>query len=264
MGKANGPRKFTQALLFFWGKNSAEYGPALWAALHEMENYYKRLQPELTFKRFYINAEAPDLDLSTSDWKTLESLSNVKTFGFVPDPPNESELIKHTFPESTITGPSSRTLDQKRLAVAVRRLLGITNDGHCLLLITDRLITPPPEWRYIIWEVVSNTGVVSTAPTDPGYWRSNVPNRVAYIKHRVRCAGLSIIGGMLGLTPCSNPECYRYDDVDSVLVLDTMTALGPEHRIDSLTEQGFEPDTSDPALVQEIVSRSLARTRRFE
>jgi hypothetical protein len=258
---AIGSGTFNQALLFFDEKNSHEQGPALWAALHEVERFFRLAQPNLTFHRFYISPQVPSLGTLESAWRSVGRLITRQGSEYVPDLPSASEFIEARIPVTAVASRSSRTYDQSKLAQEVRRLLSLgPSDGH-LLIVTDRLITPPEKWRYIIWDIGPEAGVISSAPVDPAYWRDVEPHRIAYLKHRVRCSAMTITGIFLGIERCENPECYMFDDVDSITVLDTMTEFGPEHEVDGLTGMGFEALASDPSVVQVPLRKEQAHWR---
>jgi hypothetical protein len=127
-----------------------------------------------------------------------------------------------------------------------------------LLLVTDQEITPPPDWRYVLWDSCRNGVVVSIAPIDPHYWSERGEYRVQTIKHRVRVACCAALSEMLGLERCDNPTCLLYASVDSVISLDQMILLGPEHNIPALADHGFDARPSDPAQVQPIITPVFA------
>ena len=83
--------------------------------------------------------------------------------------------------------------------------------------------------------------VVSLAPLDPRYWGERMPHdeRVGTIKRRARAAMLAIVGALVGLQRCANDRCYLFADINSVLQLDEMTHLGPEHEVEALAFRGF-------------------------
>ena len=122
------------------------------------------------------------------------------------------------------------------------------------MLVTDVELTPPPDWRYIIWDTFPLGCVVSLAPLDPRYWGERMPHdeRVGTIKRRARAAMLAIVGALVGLQRCANDRCYLFADINSVLRLDEMTHLGPEHEVEALAFRGFVDETS-PEDAQEVV-----------
>lgn len=125
------------------------------------------------------------------------------------------------------------------------------------MIVTDQEIEPPSGWRYIIWSEVFCGKVISIAPTDPLYWRERTSNREGAIKHRVRTAGLNIVGVHLGLARCDNPNCFLFDDVSSAAVLDNMLVLGKEHGWTSLDGLGYSPRPRIPALLQSMTKAPL-------
>jgi hypothetical protein len=66
---------------------------------------------------------------------------------------------------------------------------------------------------------------------------------------------MSVCGEFLGLKACRNPQCFRFDPIDSVPKLDYVTRLGPEHRDEAadLVGWGFDPSVTDPTLVHKVV-----------
>jgi len=260
-----GTGTFVQALLFFDERNSLEQGPALWAALHEVERFYRRAEPNLSFQRYFISSTVPTISTITSAWRNIGRLLTRQglEYEYTPDVPQDRERVTATIPPTAVAGPSPKTYDQNKLALEVRRHLNLGASADNLLIVTDRPITPPEGWRYIIWEITSGAGVISTATVDPNYWRDSEPNRIARIKHRTRSAAITITGCQLGLSRCENPGCYMFDDVDSYAVLDLMVELGPEHGIEALSSTGFEADVNDPSVVQVPVVKDRIRARRW-
>jgi hypothetical protein len=229
------PERFTQALVLGDPKRSHDVAAALWAALLEVQAFYAPYR-QVSMRRFYLGDFVPQSLISrlTKDelWRqggvSLDQLRRAK-------------------------GPFVRA-NKETVDAFVRRELAVPK-GDRLLVVTDFEITPPAGWRYIIWDDVNGTEVVSTAPVDPRYWRMAEDQRVAVIKHRVRTACLSVIGDWLGLTPCENETCFLYSDVESSTVLDTMVHLGEEHKVSVLAWRGFEPLVDDPERVQPVIER---------
>jgi hypothetical protein len=83
---------------------------------------------------------------------------------------------------------------------------------------------------------------------------------VAIIKHRIRTAGLSVVGTFLGLKRCDEENCFLFDDVDSVTRLDDMVYLGGDHGLPELANRGFATRPDDPNRVQTI--EPVRRPRR--
>lgn len=260
-------------LLFRDGDASLELGPPLWAAFQEVEQFYQVLWPKQAFRRVYLASRVPDAIRAAVplDWEATHAALSDDGFW------------------RQAQGRYTRTFDQERLGELVREhlihqalpersgyvewLRSGRGDGSearepwdvnqvrdlTMILVTDVQITPPPEWRYIIWDDVRAGWVISIAPTDPKYWQASDEDRAATIKHRIRTACLCTIGELLGLGRCQNPACLLYADVESASVLDDMILLGPEHRKRKLTDHGFDPCPRQPAEVQPIVANPGAR-----
>jgi predicted Zn-dependent protease len=253
-----------QAVALFEEKNASDYGLALWAALHEVDGFYSLSPTKIEYRRFYIAPSPPNYSL-------FGSLS--RAFGkWIPGEQLQSalQLLRHdqvissSKPSAELTLGPRRTYDQAQLAATIRNLVDPNDSGDHLMVITDRPITPPANWRYIIWETdpSANTSIISVAPLDPEYWRDKDPDRVTQIKIRARNAALSITGTLIGLKRCGNPVCFLFDDVDSVTVLDDMHELGPEHNLTALSGYGFGDKISDPTRVQNTTFQPpLARER---
>lgn len=134
-------------------------------------------------------------------------------------------------------GQYSRTLDQYWLAEHLR---GRIPEGNATVLVTDQEITPPREWRYVIWDSpLPRVTVASIAPLDPAYWGSRPEDRLAILKRRTRAMLIATTGAHLGLSRCDNSRCFLFSNVDSVTTLDEMVAIGEEHRLAALADVGF-------------------------
>jgi hypothetical protein len=248
------PVRIVQVLLLVDGETSLEVGPALWAMLLEIERFYNMDQPRISFQRFYISPQVPKVNLLDAARRNLDRLlRGGKAVDDALMQLRPAQRVEKAVSSKDSTGRFRRTCDQRKLGQVVRDLIGIGPDAGLLFIVTDREITPPPEWRYIIWDDFEGGAVVSMVPTDPKYWRHQDPGRIATIKHRVRTATLSITGQFLGLERCENPGCFLYADVGSVTNLDLMTHLGDEHELPKLAGRGFQPAGADPAVVQSVV-----------
>lgn len=245
-----GSTRIIQLLVLFEEESVRELSPALWATLVESERFYNFDQPRATFERHFISPHEPPSSL------LLSTVRSVARF-FGRDIDNAQALLceqeRRSYPAESvrsIRGKFAKTIDQTKMWRAARTLLGNDEAGAFLQIVTDLEITPPPEWRYIIWDGDERNAVISVAPTDPKYWRQPDPSRFATIKHRVRTACLSITGAHLGLERCDNCSCFLYSDVGSVVTLDSMTELGSEHRLPRLSGFGFDATPRDVATVQ--------------
>ncbi len=127
------------------------------------------------------------------------------------------EVIATSLPSIETTERFRSTIDQGKLARICRNVTKSEDLDQHLVIVTDRAITPPPGFRYIIWDDVPDLDatIVSVATLDPLYWRNSEPGRVMTIKNCLRNAMLSITGGLLGLHECNNDECFMCEDVDS-------------------------------------------------
>jgi hypothetical protein len=244
----------TQVLLLFDEKNSKDYGLALWAALSEVEQFYNLNERRVEIRRLYISPYVP----APGIWSTVLSFLQA---GFKSPlellrqgEQMKDEQIQTPLPDEGLKDRNEKTYDQAKLLKVTReRIMQAQNErwaNSALLIVTDRPITPPPEWRYIIWETGPAGAVLSITPLDPDYWRDPDPRRVATIKSRVRAATLAICGGYLGLERCKNPRCYMFDEVDSVVILDRMIELGSEHPSDKSVGFGFAQTADDPNTIQ--------------
>jgi hypothetical protein len=214
-----------------------ELGPALWAAFREVESFYNSDMRRAAFRRFFLSEQTP----SEQVLELLRAGQDAAT----PQP------LWHQAPPSLweVNGSRQvRTYDARKINASVRDLLGDQLTGTPVI-VTDQELTPPPDWRYILFE----NRVISLAPMDPKYWRTKDPRRVATIKHRARTTCLLNVGSLLGLGRCGNDHCFLYSNIDSVMRLDAMIKLGGEHNIVGLENRGFEVFSDEPQAVQPIL-----------
>jgi hypothetical protein len=212
-------------------ENSRWAGPALWVACKEVQRFYAprgrwldvplfgdsvaHVQP--SFRRHYVSPEAPDgipCDAAITDKNRIESIL-----------------------AESVARPD--VYDHALLGPLVHEMVGASGTS---VVITDVEILPPPEWRYMIWDVAPRSAVISIAPLDPAYWvRRGLEDgdRVARTKSRARAAAMTVIGSLLGIGRCHNEHCYMLAIVDSVLRLDEMTYIGPEHGVKELVGRTF-------------------------
>lgn len=214
-----------------------ELGPALWAAFREVESFYNSDTQRAAFRRFFLSEQEPSE-------RVLRFLRESQdTAAAAP--------LWHQAPPSLweVNGNRQvRTYEARKISASVRDLLGDQLTGTPII-VTDQELTPPPQWRYILWE----SRVISLSPMDPNYWRTKDPRRVATLKHRARTTCLLNAGQMLGLGRCRNDHCFLYSNVDSVMRLDAMVKLGEEHNLPGLQNRGFEVSSDDPQVVQPIL-----------
>lgn len=244
--------KIMQALVLFDEKNAKDYGLALWAAFHEVEQFYRPAAPDTEYSRYYICPEIPEKNLLE---RAIQSLGNVFAGNNVT---SVLDLIKPTellcSPEliKELSEPFRRGLDRIRLAKSIRKIISVNSSEAHLMIVTDRAFTPPPRWRYIIWDVIPhlNASVISVATLDPFYWRDmHNPNRVLTVKTRMRSVAMSVIGEQLGLKYCQNPNCFMFDAIDSVAALDLTKLIGAEHKNSIFENRFFNDSMKDPSAV---------------
>lgn len=245
--------KIVQVLLLSDDKFNVEMGPLLWAALIEAESFYNAsVSTHRKFERYYAAPSVPKLNTFGTTFRGLgrrlfgdsgmrESLELLSA---------DQSISNSAVDYADASGRYAKTYNRDKLADAVRKLVK-SNDAF-LEIVTDRELTPPRDWRYIIWGDIDQGSVISTAPLDPHYWRDRDTDRVSSIKHRARTAILAVTGEALGMQRCQNPTCFLFEFVESVLALDLMTELGPEHSVPDLVGVTFEP-FSDPGTIQRIV-----------
>ena len=227
----------TQVLLLADTDRLETTGPALWAMLDEVVAIFNTggqvVHPE---RRFVTPLPVPDLEAVSAENERLVLGSDI-----VP----------------LLEGPGrfASTLDPAPLAERVMEVLA--EHGHeagSLLVVTDQEITPPPEWRYILWDGGDGWSVVSTAAMDPEYWGLLDEDRTSRIKRRARAACISAVGEMLELERCRNSRCFLLGNVDSVRRLDRMRLIGDEHReFPAAGRVGFVHDEVDPAAREPVV-----------
>ncbi|WP_164933649.1 hypothetical protein [Bradyrhizobium guangzhouense] len=255
------PVKMIQALALFDEKTAGDCGLALWAAFHEVEEFYKRAGARIDYQRYFI---APVMPAAPFLWNIAHLVGRFIPGGQLQramDVLSSDQTRPLKLDDQLAWGTRGRTYDQSQLALAVRNLIGPVGSDYHLMIVTDRLITPPPKWRYIIWETLEmvNASVISATPLDPDYWRDKDPDRVLTVKKRARAAVLNITGGLIGLKHCDNPACFLFDDVDSVTVLDEMKCIGPEHNLNALDGYGFNDRQKDPTIIEPPALQPVAK-----
>ncbi len=222
-------RRVLQVLLIRGAETGPDLVPVLWAAAQEVESLFALHPKQLWFDRVCITERKGRPDLPAESVVRLE---------------------ESAWDELWLSARSrrARRLDQKKLVHKVRDVLGPHTHGARVILITDGEITPPSDWRYILWDGWDRNAVISTAPMDPVYWGELDDERVVTVKQRLRAACCSVMGASMGLKRCHNPDCFLYRAVDSVLQLDDMQFIGAEHQVHTLTGMGFlpSPDASSP------------------
>jgi hypothetical protein len=270
MAEPSGPIKVVQVLLLRDQRMSKDLGPTLWAAFQEVEKLYNLERQRVSFKRYYVSTSIPtkvpkeerlESFRVKSGWEDVwlgksvrggRRKEGVKLSGF-----NLSFNSSDNYP---------RRYEFEDITKKVRRLLGSDASDAKLLVVMDQEISPPENWRYMIWNTdtkvqgdVVNTALISIAPTDPQYWGDfDDADRLAKIKHRVRVASCSVVAEFLRIPECVNPQCFLCSPVESAVQLDQMVYFGAEHSsampdVKSLVDKTFLPANS-PVTVQKIGS----------
>jgi hypothetical protein len=226
--------------------------------LAEPDRFPERLTPTILavfeeVRRFYESDDWLDVPLrggQTASVRPEWTAEQVADKALSPDGVVvDRDLVARIADESR---SSPTTHDQSMIGELLLRSL---QPPGTAVIVTDLAITPPPDWRYVIWDVVPGCAVVSLATLDPFYWAMSVDEeeRTRVIKRRARAACLSIVGTLLGLSRCENERCYLFAGVDSALRLDEMVYLGPEHRVETLGSRSYPHVASDPVLAETIV-----------
>ena len=258
---------FNQVLMFKEPETSLEMGEALWSAVKEVEAFYNGRGKQAEFLFTYLSEDVPEAVSSRDDG--FLSIGRFWDLLFKKKVPKKGILEEADwFPEfehetswQKARGKYLRTFNAYKIEQLVRGLLGDERMNDIPIIVIDQELTPPPNWRYIIWRAPRKGFVVSTVPTDPEYWRIQEPNRIAVIKHRIRTAIMHIVGHKLGLRYCSNERCFLFRPVDSVVRLDQMVELGPEHadetghgsQMNELIGYGYVPIEENPYTQQMVI-----------
>jgi hypothetical protein len=231
----------SQVLLLRDQKLSHDVGPAIWASFEEVRRFFGKVEPLEVHHEAFSARIQPEFSRCYVSRLVPEQLSPEHAV-------SDADEIERLWRESV---GSTGVYDQRVLGELVGAL--VKPEGT-MVLVTDVELIPPPDWRYIIWDTFPLGCIVSLAPLDPRYWgeRMRHDDRVHTIKSRARAAMISIVGSLVGLTRCANDRCYLFADVDSVLRLDEMTHLGPEHEVATLSFQAFADETS-PEDVQKVI-----------
>jgi hypothetical protein len=217
-------------------------GPVVWAVFDEVERLFNLSEPLARFSRACV---ASDL--------TTRLAARVPADDVV-------SLNRYDWGEfwANCEGVYPDTIDQHRMADQLPGVLPESRGtADSVIVVTDQEMTPPQNWRYILWDEHEGVRVVSLAAMDPEYWGIKDRARRAVVKHRVRAACACTTGGALGLVRCNNEQCFMFGNVDSVTRLDVMRTIGREHEDFPVEDAvGYHVHTDDPASGQEIASGS--------
>jgi predicted Zn-dependent protease len=233
------PLRINLALLLVGDDNRGAVAESLWTMFGELSALWNTEGELVQFASFYAGTEPARGIVERSENRHL-----------IPVPADAIDEML-----ATTRGTYASTIDQDALAKRMRALVDRHGAlGEELLLVTDRELTPPRGWRYILWQRTESAWVVSTAPMDPDYWGIEDPQRVRKIKQRARAACMIAVGLALGLERCENPQCFMFERVDSVTRLDVMRGIGDEHKeFPAVESVGFSPvDVTDPREEQPL------------
>ncbi len=256
-------------LLFRHAENSMELGEVLWAAAREVESFFDLGERRVAFFRTFLSEFIPyTIRQSSSAFALPLRQSNMELFSpehgqqlGIDTPEFNAEFSPSKSDWKRAEGKYTLTYETEKILHIVGELTGGDASGAIPLVVTDLLLVPPPNYRYIIWGGDANGVVVSIPPTDPTFWRIRESGRMAIIKHRVRTALLSSAGVLIGLQECDNERCFLFRNIDSVTRLDEMMILGPEHDLPALSQLGFDVTMSDPTKVQPVVENPQPAAR---
>jgi hypothetical protein len=245
-------------LVIFLGspRDSEALGPLLWSALEEVMTYMApvgdqwlqvplptrsrsvaMVRPE--YRRWYLGEDPPTFDLGHGH----ERDPHLQLRGDQSD-----ELWGKALQRRSRFGAQA-------LGTGVAALLGEEHGiyGDFVVVVTDRELVPPPDWRYVLWDGFPGGAVISVAPMDPRYWGAAMSDsalaRRSTVKQGARAAVMSVVGSKIGLSRCENPQCFMFAVVDSVSRLAEMRYLGPEHSVTGLARGVFPVPEIGPGLV---------------
>lgn len=260
MQTANRPVEVEIVLLLSDTSVISECTEAVWPAMTEVAKLYEPrdpggleipldddrtvvVQPQIT--RHYVGPE-PLADVASE----LPGRELAQLLTDLEDPAIRSSVSSDT-----------SYVDQRALVALCSDALNLV-DAAAVVVVTDRPIQPPSDFRYLIWDRVPGGCAMSFATLDPLYWGLDTEeaDRPRIIKRRTRAALASMVGTILGLVRCENPLCFLYGDVDRVSRLDQFVRIGEEHRVPALTGRGFPEETStgdDPDEVVDVAEEAL-------
>lgn len=238
---------------------SLELGPALWAALSEIEAFCNQPRERARFRRTYVSEVIPERLQSPSPLSPRRWINAL--FGSGPEENDDTRILATDEGDSTLSmarGRYHRTYNGERLAQILRRQQADEDiEADFTLMITDRELADS-SLRYVLWwydEKEDLAAVVSTVAMDPAYWRTHDDHRAATVKQRVRAACLWNVLRFLGVEVCDNETCYLFGEIGAFTDLDRMTHLGPEHQeAAEWVGQGFEPTDRRPYEVQSLLT----------
>ncbi|MEJ7601580.1 MAG: hypothetical protein WKG01_26995 [Kofleriaceae bacterium] len=190
------------------------YRLAARSAADQVAELYRTRRKELRFATVDVEGNTASAGTSPYSWQVLRSQVESDAWWV------------------SVRGRLSRTLDVKQVGRRVREAtVGVVTPSDSLLIVVNQELSPPPEWRYLLWDTspTTVTSVISACQMDPYYWSGDVADRFAVLQTRLRVAMFSSVGEHLGLSRCDNDACYMRRDVFSVIELDEMRGCCAEH-----------------------------------
>ena len=242
-------------VVLFHDPTSVPLGPAVWAAFREVEAFFRRSneRSDYTFPRYYLAESVPEA--LKSEVTNSEGARRGLDQGF--------------WKRADARGLYDETYEQEALVAEARRLIGPAVDGQPLVVVTDVVLSTLPKDfferqeipsslnRYIMWNRVGDSFIISLAPMDPSYWDLKDERRDHTVKRRVRAAGCRCTCELLGVGACRTRGCFMHTPVLSAAKLDDMTHLcGDRHhdKAPDLQGYGFQGEGEDAALVQQPIA----------
>jgi hypothetical protein len=217
------PTRLSLVLLLRDDEITRELGLMLWIALREAARFWKEALDVSTRRFLATPVRLSGLDRSRRD--------------------DERVIRPGTIPDSAWAGPYGRyTLryEPEDIERIVRRY--VVRTGDAVVVVTDRELAPPEDWRYMIWDWDEGAryAVISIAPLDPEYWGVRDKERLQDLKHRVRTAAINAAAPLLGVKWCTRRACLLNEAVTGVGSLDAMIALEPGHDRLRAAGKGFK------------------------
>ncbi|HEX8083378.1 MAG TPA: hypothetical protein VF529_03750 [Solirubrobacteraceae bacterium] len=206
--------ELTHVLLLANEDHYEETGPELWEVLADVRAFYGATRGSATHERLCITVGEPP------------ALAEVV-------PPGERLSLGADGMAALLeaaAGSFQSTLETGKVITWAREITARRDIAlRSMVVITDQELAPPDGWRYLLWSREHADGVLSIAALDPDYWGIAGAEGWPRIADRARVGCLCLTGWLAGLERCDNPSCFLFRDVASVLQLDRMKELGPEH-----------------------------------
>ena len=250
--------KFLQAILFR-DKTSSDMGPALWAALKEVELLFKmdsRFQARVDgVDRFYLSKSIPP---QITDAASVARGAFGKRFG------------ASFWNSDQARGRYLATFELEPMVTRVRELVGDKDGSQPLVILTDVELTPfprmpaaeipsgplpdPPLYVFYLRYATNNYVIsIRTLAPQPAI-RARAPKNarrdqraIAIIKNRARavCCKATMDLVLNPVEPCYTPECFLNFLVDRPSDFDSMYCFCNQHGLEHLEFWGFPLVTKD-------------------